>query len=55
MDLEQRTRARNSILGAFVADAATLGFHWVYSQRRIVELAPDTPEFHEPRRRGLRR
>lgn len=48
MDLEQQERARNAILGAFVADAATLGFHWVYSQRRIVELAPDAPEFHEP-------
>jgi ADP-ribosylglycohydrolase len=48
MDQEQRTRARNSILGAFVADAASLGFHWVYSQRRISELAPDMPEFRQP-------
>jgi len=48
MDQEQRTRAGNSILGAFVADAASLGFHWVYSQRRISELAPDMPEFRQP-------
>ena len=48
MKLEQRTRARNSILGAFVADAASLGLHWVYSQRRILELAPQVPEFHPP-------
>jgi len=48
MDPKQRTRARDCILGAFVADAATLGFHWVYSQRRISELAPDTPEFRQP-------
>jgi ADP-ribosylglycohydrolase len=48
MNLKQQTRARNCILGAFVADAATLGFHWVYSQRRIKELAPDKPEFRQP-------
>ena len=48
MNPEQRIRARNSILGAFVADAAAVGFHWVYSQRRIVELAPKAPEFREP-------
>ena len=48
MDLEQRSRAGNSIIGAFVADAATMGLHWVYSQRRIVELAPESPEFRQP-------
>ena len=45
---EQVTRAKNSILGAFVADAATMGFHWLYSQRRISELAPGEPEFRQP-------
>jgi ADP-ribosylglycohydrolase len=44
----QRSRARNAILGALVADAATMGFHWVYSQRRIVELTPEVPEFRQP-------
>ena len=48
MDQEQKNRARNSILGAFVADAASLGFHWVYSQQRINELAPTNPEFRSP-------
>jgi ADP-ribosylglycohydrolase len=48
MTSEQITRAKNSILGAFVADAATMGFHWLYSQRRIAELAPSEPEFRQP-------
>ncbi len=45
---EQTQRAKNAILGAFVADAATMGMHWLYSQRRIIELAPEHPEFREP-------
>jgi ADP-ribosylglycohydrolase len=48
MKAEQKNRARNSILGALVADAATMGFHWLYSQRRIRDVAPDNPEFHAP-------
>ncbi|MDP7450943.1 MAG: ADP-ribosylglycohydrolase family protein [Arenicellales bacterium] len=48
MNSEQQKRAKNCILGAFVADAATMGFHWMYSQRRISELAPDQPEFRQP-------
>ncbi|HKI74559.1 MAG TPA: ADP-ribosylglycohydrolase family protein, partial [Pseudomonadales bacterium] len=47
-DSSQIDRARNSVLGALVADAATMGFHWCYSQRRIAELAPDNPEFRQP-------
>ncbi len=45
---DQIQRAKNSILGAFVADAATMGFHWLYSQRRISENAPVEPEFRQP-------
>ncbi len=41
-------RAKNAILGAFVADAATMGLHWLYSQPRLLELAPQTPEFRPP-------
>lgn len=48
MNSEQLYRARNCILGAAVADAASMGFHWLYSQRRISELAPDEPEFRTP-------
>ena len=41
-------RVRNMLLGAFVADAASLGFHWLYDQERIAALAGDAPEFHTP-------
>ncbi len=41
-------RARAAIMGAAVADAATMGFHWLYDQARIAELAGDAPEFRAP-------
>lgn len=31
-------RARHMILGSFLADAATMGLHWVYSQKEISDL-----------------
>ena len=43
-------RARNALLGAFVADAACMGTHWVYgadAQRAAVGDA-EAPEFTEP-------
>ena len=43
-----KSRASNAILGALVADAATMGTHWLYSQKRIAELAPECPEFRAP-------
>ena len=39
---------RDAILGALVADAASLGMHWVYDQSRIKQLAPQAPEFTRP-------
>lgn len=48
MNQDQITRARNSVLGALVADSATMGFHWLYSQHRIQALAPSEPEFRTP-------
>jgi ADP-ribosylglycohydrolase len=48
MNQQQKTRAKNCILGALVADAATMGFHWLYSQKRILKLAPERPEFRDP-------
>ncbi|TKB10661.1 ADP-ribosylglycohydrolase family protein [Desulforhopalus sp. IMCC35007] len=36
------------ILGALVADAASLGFHWLYNQSRIREIAGKTPAFRTP-------
>lgn len=41
-------RARNMLLGALVADAASMGFHWLYDQERIANLGSDTPEFRTP-------
>jgi len=48
MNMQYRQRAKNAVLGALVADAATMGFHWLYSQSRIAELAPSDPEFRNP-------
>ncbi len=43
-----RERKRGAILGAAVADAASMGFHWLYDQSRIRDLEPDAPEFRQP-------
>lgn len=45
---EIRDRCRNMILGALVADAATMGLHWVYDQAHLAKLAPEKPEFMAP-------
>jgi len=34
--------------GALVADAAAMGFHWMYDQEKIRKLGGDTPEFFDP-------
>jgi len=34
-------RKKGAIIGAAVADAASLGFHWLYDQERIKSLAPN--------------
>ena len=39
---------QNLIFGAFIADAASLGLHWIYDQQRIVNVANTIPEFHPP-------
>jgi len=41
-------RKRRMIWGSLVADAATMGFHWLYDQDRIRALAPEKPEFRAP-------
>ncbi|SPH20130.1 hypothetical protein ASD8599_00868 [Ascidiaceihabitans donghaensis] len=43
-----KERAKNLVLGALVADAATMGTHWIYDQDHIAKLAPSTPEFRAP-------
>ncbi|MEO1000469.1 MAG: ADP-ribosylglycohydrolase family protein, partial [Pseudomonadota bacterium] len=40
--------AAGAIWGGFVADAASLGFHWLYDPKRIAELAGDAPAFRAP-------
>jgi ADP-ribosylglycohydrolase len=41
-------RAWHANVGALVADAASMGFHWLYDQSRIAEFANNAPEFHTP-------
>lgn len=41
-------RNRAALTGALVADAASLGFHWLYNQERIASLAGAAPEFRAP-------
>ncbi|MCL9773953.1 ADP-ribosylglycohydrolase family protein [Vibrio methylphosphonaticus] len=41
-------KALNSVTGALVADAASMGFHWLYDQVSIRTLSNGTPEFHAP-------
>ena len=42
-------RKRGALLGALVGDAAALGLHWIYTQPRIRKIAPERPEFLEPK------
>ena len=34
--------------GSLVADAATMGFHWLYAQVRVRKAGGAPPEFHDP-------
>lgn len=48
-------KANHALLGALVADAATVGFHWLYDQNRIraVSSASGTVAFHNPDERDF--
>lgn len=48
MPLKLSPRGRNMVLGALVADAASMGLHWIYDQDRIRQVAPEAPEFTSP-------
>ena len=37
-----------ALMGALVADAATMGLHWIYDPARIVEVGGDGPAFTPP-------
>lgn len=41
---------KQAISGAFVADVASLGFHWLYEPDHIQALSGDEPEFRAPDR-----
>ena len=43
-----RDRIAAALIGAYVADAAALGFHWLYDPDRIAELAAGNPAFRPP-------
>jgi ADP-ribosylglycohydrolase len=46
--LDCRERLRAALLGAFVADAATMPLHWIYSPEKISAiLQGKDPEFYE--------
>jgi hypothetical protein len=51
--ISKTDRAKGAIAGALVADAATMGLHWIYDQAKIQSLLADkgraaSPEFFEP-------
>ena len=41
-------RRKNAIIGAAVADAASMGLHWLYDQGRLRQVAQSEPEFRAP-------
>ncbi|MCZ6786874.1 MAG: ADP-ribosylglycohydrolase family protein [Planctomycetota bacterium] len=43
-----KERARDAILGSFVADSAATGLHWIYDQAEVRRLGGDEPEFQPP-------
>ena len=52
MSLSTKQRALAAVTGAFVADAATMGLHWIYDDEKMKQLAVARgsagPEFYEP-------
>jgi ADP-ribosylglycohydrolase len=44
----RRDRIEAALIGAYVADAAALGFHWLYDADRVAALAPSGLAFRAP-------
>jgi hypothetical protein len=42
MSLSSLSRARAAVLGSFVADAATVGVHWIYDQSKVKKMTKDS-------------
>lgn len=49
LSTDRRTRIISAIAGGWVADAASLGLHWLYNSDRIAEVGGQAPEFLPPR------
>ena len=47
---EENQRAYEAVMGSLVADAASLGFHWLYDQELIARYGGKHPEFHQTNR-----
>lgn len=45
---DKRTHTITAIAGGWVADAASLGLHWLYNSDRIAEVGGQCPEFLPP-------
>lgn len=45
---QANTRLTNALAGGWVADAASLGVHWLYDSNRILEVGGQSPEFMPP-------
>jgi hypothetical protein len=49
VSLEIRARAKAAVIGAFVADAASMPLHWIYEVGKIDSLVEsNAPEFFDP-------
>lgn len=46
--MTRKDRITAALIGAYVADAAALGFHWLYDPPRIAALAGEDPAFRQP-------
>lgn len=46
---DKRARLIAGLAGGWVADAASLGLHWIYDSNRILDVGGQSPEFMPPR------
>lgn len=49
LPIKRRSSIVAALAGGWVADAASLGMHWLYNSERIAEVGGDSPEFLPPR------
>ena len=46
---ERKAAITAALAGGWVADAASLGLHWLYNPERIAEVGGEAPEFLPPK------